>query len=72
MNIKMQNLKKHEFLMECAIEYVEAIKENKGDLCKINKVRKHKEVILPNELLETKEVTLKNCGQDDQIVSSVS
>ena len=63
---------KNKLLMEYAIEHVEVIRGNKGDLCKINKVRKHKGVILPHELLGTKGVTLKNCGQDDQAVSSVS
>ena len=63
---------KNKLLMEHEIEHVEVIKGNKGDLCKINKVRKHKEVILPNELLGTKGVTLKICGRDDKMVSSVS
>ena len=33
--------------MEHEIAHVDDIKRNKGDLCKINKVRKHKGVILP-------------------------
>ena len=33
---------KNKYLMECAREYVEAIKENKVDINKINSVRKKK------------------------------
>ena len=63
---------KNKLLMEHAIEYVDSIKGNKGDLRKINKVKKHKGVILPYELLGTKGVTLTNCVKYDQEVSSVS
>ena len=52
--------------MEHANEHVEAIKGNKGDMCKMNTVRKDKGVILPHEILGTKGLTLKHCGKDDQ------
>ena len=58
--------------MEHVIKHVEDIKGKKGELCKINKVRKHTGVILPYELLGTKRVTLRTCGKDDQADNSVS
>ena len=58
--------------MEHAIEYAEAIKGNKVDMCKIKKLGKHMRVNLLHELLRTKGVTLTNVGKDDQVVSSVS
>ena len=58
--------------MEYSNEHVETMKGNKGDLCKINTVRKHKWLLLPYELLGTKWENLTNCGKDDLELSSVS
>ena len=50
------------FLMEYAIEYVEAIKLSEEELRKNNKVRKHKRVAFPYELVGSSSVTLTSCG----------
>ena len=56
--------------MEHAVEHVEAIKGSEEELRKINKVRKHKRLMLTCEFVGSSGVTLKSYGRDINEVSS--
>ena len=60
----------NKLLMEHAVEHTEAIKVNKEDARKSNKVRKHKRVFFPYELVASIGVTLISCGKDSYEHSS--
>ena len=54
---------KNKLLTEHAVDYVEAINGSIEDLRKINRVRKYERVILLNELLGSRGVTLTSYGR---------
>ena len=58
--------------MEQSAEHVEAIKDNKDNLSKINKVRQHKRLMFPYEMVGSSGVTLTSCRRDTNEVNSVS
>ena len=58
-------------LTEHTVEHIKTIKRNKEDLRKINKVRNHKKVIFPYDLVGSIGVALTQCGIDTNEVSSM-
>ena len=63
---------KNKLIMEYAQECVELTKGKKGDINKINAVRKHKGVCLPYEVLGKTGLKPTNCGMKKLERSSLS
>ena len=67
---KMEMKTKNKLIMDYLLEHVEVRNGNIEDLRKINRVKKHKRVMTPHELLGSSRVTLTTRGKEINEVSS--